>query len=148
MICGRQRSIYGIVEHGATVCRRSCPTRDTGEERPMPEHVPVTMETVRQLALALPGVEEGTSYGTPAFRVRGRFLARLHDDGVTLVIRTDEAERTVRMLADPETFSVTPHYAGSQMLLVRLATVDPEDLRDLIVQAWRSLAPKRLTTLF
>ncbi len=114
----------------------------------MPEHVPVTMETVRQLALALPGVEEGTSYGTPAFRVRGRFLARLHDDGVTLVIRTDEAERTVRMLADPETFSVTPHYAGSQMLLVRLATVDPEDLRDLIVQAWRSLAPKRLTTLF
>jgi len=114
----------------------------------MLEHVPVTMETVRQLALALPGVEEGTSYGTPAFRVRGRFLACLHDDGVTLVIRTDEAERTVRMLADAETFSVTPHYAGSQMLLVRLATVDPEDLRDLLVQAWRSLAPKRLTTLF
>ncbi len=114
----------------------------------MTDPVPVTMETVRHLALALPGVEEGTSYGTPAFRVRGRFLARLHEDGVTLVIRTDEAERLVRMLADPETFYMTPHYAGSQMLLVRLVTVDPEDLRDLLVQAWRSQAPKRLTALF
>ncbi len=46
----------------------------------MTEHVPATVETVRHLALALPGVEEGTSYGTPAFRGRGRFLARLHDD--------------------------------------------------------------------
>jgi len=44
-------------------------------------------------------------------------------------------------------FYVTPHYAGSQMLLVRLATVDPEDLRDLLVQALLSLAPKRLTAL-
>lgn len=114
----------------------------------MTEHMPATMETVRHLALALPGVEEGTSYGTPAFRVRGRFLARLHDDGVTLVIRTDEAERTVRLLADPQTFSVTPHYVGSQILLVQLATVEPEDLRDLLVQAWRSVAPKRLRVLF
>lgn len=110
----------------------------------MAAHGPVTLETVRHLALALPGVEEGTSYGTPAFRVRGRFLARLHDDGVTLVIKTDEAERTVRMLTDPQTFYRTEHYAGSHMLLVRLATLDPEDLRDLLVQAWRSLAPKGL----
>jgi hypothetical protein len=35
---------------------------------------PVTWETVRQLALALPGVEEGTSYGTPALKVRGKLL--------------------------------------------------------------------------
>jgi len=46
----------------------------------MTEHVPATVETVRHLALALPGVKEGTSYGTPALRGRGRFLARLHDD--------------------------------------------------------------------
>jgi hypothetical protein len=43
----------------------------------MPKRARVTLETVRRLALAFPGVEEGLSYGTPGFRVRGRFLARL-----------------------------------------------------------------------
>ena len=37
----------------------------------MPRHSRVTLATVRRLALALPGVEEGLSYGTPGFRVRG-----------------------------------------------------------------------------
>lgn len=41
-----------------------------------------TFDTVRRLALALPGVEEGVSYGTPAFRVRGKLLARLREDGI------------------------------------------------------------------
>jgi hypothetical protein len=45
----------------------------------------VTLATVRQLALAFPGVEEGFSYGTPGFRVRGKFLARLWEDGETLI---------------------------------------------------------------
>ena len=38
-------------------------------------------ETVRKIALSFPGVEEGTSFGTPAFRVRKKFLARLREDG-------------------------------------------------------------------
>lgn len=40
-----------------------------------------TFDTVREIALSLPGVEEGTSYGTAAFRVRGKFLARLREGG-------------------------------------------------------------------
>jgi len=65
---------------------------------------PVTFETVRKLALALPGVEEGLSYRTPAFRIRGRFLARLKEDGGTLVLRTDFDTREALMASsDPET---------------------------------------------
>jgi len=41
---------------------------------------PVTYETVRQIALTLPGAEEGTSYGTPACKVKGKLFARLHQD--------------------------------------------------------------------
>jgi len=40
----------------------------------MPRSSPVTLQTVRRIALAFPGVEEGPSYGTPGFRVRGKFL--------------------------------------------------------------------------
>jgi hypothetical protein len=104
----------------------------------MSEQSPVTFETVRQFALALPGVEEGTSYGTPAFRVQKKLLARLHDDRETLVLRTDYGEREYRMLTNPAAFYITDHYAGSSMMLVRLDHVDPDDLRDLITQAWRA----------
>ena len=68
----------------------------------MPKRSRVTLATVRRLALAFPGVEEGLSYGTPGFRVRGRFLARLWEDGETLVVKCGDDERDFRMKADPE----------------------------------------------
>jgi hypothetical protein len=106
--------------------------------------MPVTFDEVRKLALALPEVEEGTSYGTPAFKVRKKFLSRLKEDGETLVIRIDFDERDILMTANPETFYITDHYRGYPAMLVRLATVDPDDLRELFEGAWRLVAPKRL----
>lgn len=99
---------------------------------------------VRRLALALPGVEEGTSYGTPGFRVRGKFLARLWEDGATLVVKCGFDERDFRMRADPETFFNTDHYRGYPTVLVALARVTDADLRDVLEQAWRLHAPQRL----
>ncbi|MBA3946107.1 MAG: MmcQ/YjbR family DNA-binding protein [Herpetosiphonaceae bacterium] len=105
---------------------------------------PVTFDTVREIVRTLPEVEEGTSYGTPAFHVRKKLLARLREDGETLVIKTDFAEREVRIQLAPETFFVTYHYVGYPLMLVQLATVEPDDLRLLLEQAWRMVAPKRL----
>jgi hypothetical protein len=113
----------------------------------MPKRTPVTFETVRRLALELPAVEEGTSYGTPAFRVRGKFLARLREDGESLAIKCGFEERDLRIRADPGTFFTTDHYRGCPTVLVRLATVDPADLRDVLEQAWRLHAPKRLVAM-
>ena len=110
----------------------------------MAEQASVTLERVRAIALALPGVEEGTSYGTPAFRMRGKFLARLREDGETLVVTCDYPERDLRIEINPAAFFITDHYRGYPLLLVRLATVEEDDLRDLLEVAWRSLAPKRL----
>jgi hypothetical protein len=109
----------------------------------MTQQKPVTFEVVREIALALPGVEEGTSYGTPAFRVRGKFVARLREDGETLVVKCDYPERDFRVGSNPNAFFITDHYRGYPMLLVRLAAVEEDDLRDLLELAWR-LAPKRL----
>jgi hypothetical protein len=110
----------------------------------MAQQTPMAFETAREIALALPGVEEGTSYGTPAFRVRGKFLARLREDGETLVVKCDYPERDFRMEVNPDAFFVTDHYRSYPTLLVRLATVEEDDLRDLVEQAWRALAPMRL----
>jgi hypothetical protein len=78
----------------------------------MPKRTPVTFETVRRLALELPAVEEGTSYGTPAFRVRGKFLGRLREAGESLAIKCGFEERDFRIQADPKTFFTTDHYRG------------------------------------
>ena len=110
----------------------------------MPKPARVTLTTVRRLALAFPGVEEGLSYGTPGFRVRGRFLARLWEDGETLVVKCGDDERDFRMKADPETFFTTDHYRGYPTVLVRLARVSEDDLQAVLEEAWRRQAPKRL----
>ena len=101
---------------------------------------------MRRLALALPGVEEGTSYGTPAFRVRGKFFARLREDEDSVVIKIDYDEREALMEADPETFYITDHYLNYPMLLIRLSTVRSGELDELLEQAWRRTAPKRLVS--
>ena len=109
---------------------------------------PGTWETVRQLALALPAAEEGPSYGTPADKVGGKLFARMHQDGVSLVIKADFEEREILMEADPETFYITDHYLNYPWMLVRLSTVRIDQLRDLLRQSWRSAAPRRLVAQF
>lgn len=108
----------------------------------------VNLETVRRLFLALPEVEEGPCYGTPGFRVRGKLLARLREDGETLAVKCGDDERDLRMQADPKTFFTTDHYRGYPTVLVRVSSVDADALRDLLEVAWRKSAPKRLVAAY
>ena len=98
---------------------------------------------VRRLALALPGVTDGSSYRTPALHVNGKLLARLHQDGESLVIKVEFAAREVLIGANPETFYITDHYRCWPMMLVRLSKVKRQELSDLLEDAWRRLASKR-----
>ena len=104
----------------------------------------LTFADVRRIAGALPGAEEGTSYGTPAFKVRGKLFARLREDGESLVVRVDFAQRGTLMAADPKAFYITDHYRDYPMMLVGLSAVRPGELRELLAQSWRSVAPKKL----
>lgn len=104
----------------------------------------VSYDTARELALALPGVDEATSYGTPALKVKGKLIARLKEDGETLVVRSDFLDRDLRMRADPATFFITDHYRNYPYLLVRLSSVGVGDLTELLALAWRRVAPARL----
>jgi hypothetical protein len=107
---------------------------------------PLTLDTVRAIFDQLPGVEEGPCYGTPGFRVKKKFLARIWEDGVTLVVKCGDAERDFRMQSDPETFFITDHYRGYPTVLVRLDRVGLGDLSDVLEEAWRQNAPKRMVT--
>jgi hypothetical protein len=103
----------------------------------------VTWATVRTLALALDGVEESTSYGTPAFKRKGKLLARLREDGETLVVRADQDARDLLVASEPETFFFTDHYASHPWVLIRLACVSRAALAAVLEEAWRSEAPAK-----
>jgi len=97
----------------------------------------VTFEQVRRIALALAGVEEGTSYGTPAFKTGGKLIARLKEDGDSLVVGTTFEEREEMIATEPETYYITDHYLNYPWVLVRLSCVHPDALCDLLGRAWR-----------
>jgi hypothetical protein len=106
-------------------------------------------EDVRRLALALPETAEKSMYGTPAFYVRKRWIARMVEDpGVVLIPVASEEEKRELITADPEAFFTTPHYDGHASVLVRLPEVDADELGELITDAWRRRAPKRVVAAF
>ena len=113
-----------------------------------PNGVPagVTFEQVRLAGHALPGIEDSTSYGTPALKVRGKLLARLHQSGECLVLRADLLDREILLQSDPRVFFITDHYRDYPWILVRFASVDPGALPELIERAWRLVAPKSLVS--
>ena len=110
----------------------------------------IDFDTVRKLGLALPGVEEGTAYGSPALKVRGKLLAcvpvhRSAEAG-SLAVRVDFEDRAELLAAEPEVYYVTEHYVGYSAVLVRLSRVNADVLRDLLGMAHkfvtRSASPR------
>jgi hypothetical protein len=105
----------------------------------------VTRATVRRLVLRLPGVEDGLSYGMPSFKVAGKFLARLRDDDTVLVVHVRSFDTRDRLLEhEPEAFFTTDHYRNYPTVLIRLARVTEHVLEEVLMDAWRRGAPRRL----
>jgi hypothetical protein len=108
-------------------------------------------DDVRRLALALPEVEEIDSDGFD-FRVAGKGFVWSYPErkpGRPREIRTDiavlfvgdEAEKQALLLGEPEAFFTTSGYDGWPLVMLRLAEVDVQRLRELLTDAWRMRAP-------
>ncbi|HEV1286223.1 MAG TPA: MmcQ/YjbR family DNA-binding protein [Bryobacteraceae bacterium] len=102
----------------------------------------MTYENVRKIGLSFPSVEEGTSYGTPALKVKKKLFVRLKEDGDSLVIGMPFERREALMAEDPEKYYITDHYLNYEYVLVRLSKVSEEELRDLLKGAYRAALPK------
>jgi hypothetical protein len=116
----------------------------------MPRRADTTFETVRSLAAQLPGVEEGTAWGVPAIKLRGRLLACMAShksaEPNTLVVRVSTDQRDAMIADDPDTYYLKDHYVGHPCVLVRLARIRRDALRDLLHAGWRfvdATAPRR-----
>ena len=103
----------------------------------------ITLETIRRLCENLPGTTEGTSYGTPGFRVAKKLFARLHgkEDAIVLLLNTVQEQQDL-IASDPMSFYITDHYEGYAAILVR-PTIDEDVFVELLELAWRRVARKR-----
>ena len=122
-----------------------------------------TWDDVRRIALALPAASEVTSRGLAQWRVKDKLfvwerplrrsdLEALGDaapDGPILGARVEHLVAKEAMLADDrDVFFTTPHFDGYPAVLVQLDRIGPEDLDEVIVEAWLARAPPRLARAY
>jgi hypothetical protein len=108
----------------------------------------VRVATVRKLALALPGAHEKETWDTATFRVRNKIFAMLAESGREIWIKSTHDEQRALTQMDPDTFSVPPYVGPSGWVGARLATVERDELAELLTEAWRMTAGKRAVEAF
>ena len=101
----------------------------------------MTFEAVRAWGREFPDLSEGTMYGSPALKLGKRLVAclaihRSAEPG-SLVVRTDFEQRAGLLSDEPATYYVTDHYVKHPVVLVRLARMQHDQLRDLLASARR-----------
>jgi hypothetical protein len=101
-------------------------------------------DDVLRIGLALPDVEESTSYRLPCLKVRGRTFLNMspHEPGA-LVVHVPVEEQPLRVAARPDVYFLTPHYEGYGCVLLRLDVVEEDELAGAIEDAWEHGATAR-----
>jgi len=108
---------------------------------------PLSFPTVRKIGLSLPGVEEGTAYGSPALKVRGDLLAciAIHKSAEpnSVAVRCSFEERDALIAEDPATYYLTDHYLNHPCVLARLSRLKEDAIRDLLHMSWNFVTAKK-----
>lgn len=104
--------------------------------------------TVRSFALSLPEAEERETWDTATFRVRNKIFVMFDEKERHLWIKSTHDEQQALIAMDPEAFFF-PSYVGSKGWVgVVISKADRGEVEDLITEAWRLTAPKRLLASF
>ena len=106
----------------------------------------IDFDVVREIALALPDVEDDSIHGAPSWKLRGKLLTckAMHRSAEpnTLAVRIDIDQRAELIAGDPNVYYVTDHYVNYPTVLVRLSRIDRNSLTDLLGMAWRFVSAK------
>jgi len=102
-------------------------------------------QQARTLALALPEATEQPHFDQPSFRVRGKIFATLSAAEQRLTVKLPVADQTALATMDAQACRPVAGYWGQQgWTEVYLRHTGTQLLRDLLLQSWKQVAPKRL----
>jgi hypothetical protein len=95
-----------------------------------------TFDAVREIGLALPDVVDGTTYGSPALKVRGRPITCVpvnkSAEPNSAVFWVGRERRAALIRKRPDIYYVTDHYEPHGAFLVRLTRIGRDELRELL----------------
>jgi hypothetical protein len=104
---------------------------------------------LRKLALAFPETEEKLSWGDhPTFRVRDKMFAVLSADERTARIKATKEAQAALIGSEPGTYSFAPYLGHHGWVSVDLSRVGEQELVELLEEAWRLTAPKKMVRAF
>ena len=105
----------------------------------------LSLDDAGDIACALPGVVESTSYGTRSWKVGRKFLMREKErmDNVVVIVTDSVDEQEFLIERDCDVYFITDHYRGYPAVLVRLAKIDRNTLAAHLERAWRARATKK-----
>jgi hypothetical protein len=110
-----------------------------------------TEHDVRTLMLALPEAEEVVVAGwgdQPTFRVRNKVFGLMGYGAPTVCLKATRETQAALIAEDPRTFFVPPYFGRHGWIDVVVARVDARELAELVEEAWRLTAPKRLVKAY
>jgi len=117
-------------------------------------------DDVREIATALPEVEETTKWGNRSWAVTRGFVWERplrptdveevgEQTGPVLGARVaHEHEKQALLAEDPAVFFTTSHFDGYPAILVRLDRIGRRRLEELVVSAWAEVAPRRVVQAY
>jgi hypothetical protein len=105
----------------------------------------VTVDEVRAFASTLPRSTEALVRGRIKFRIGRIVWLALSRDGTVMGFAFPKEWREALVESEPEKFSL-PGQSDMRYhwVHVRLAAIDPDEMRDLVEDAWAFCAPKRV----
>jgi hypothetical protein len=105
----------------------------------------ITAADVRAVALSLPRTEEHLIYDHIKFRVGKIVYASISPDELTLGFGFPKEQRAALVASEPHKFAL-PRLSDQRFHWVhaRMAALDPDEMRELIIDAWRMVVPKKV----
>lgn len=105
----------------------------------------IDCETVREIALSLPGAEERDHVGRPSFRVKGKIFSTLWPVENRAIVKLSLGDQAAFTALDPDVFFPVPGGWGRMgMTFIQLDRVDRDLLEQAVIAAWQHIASKRL----
>jgi hypothetical protein len=115
-----------------------------------------TWDDIRRIVATLPAVVEraprewrardkNLAWERPLRKADRAALGAAAPEGDILGVRVADVGVAEALLADdPAVYFTTPHFAGYPAVLVRLAVIEPDELRELLRDAWLARVPQRM----
>ena len=137
------------LEGDVTMARRTAkPTAKAAKPAGIPSDLARDFKRVLRVAAAtkLPEIEDTRSYGTPSLKVKGKFLLRVREPDV-LVLMCSLEEKEFLIQNNGAIYFETDHYKGWPAVLIRLSKIDDAELKHRFQIAWRMQVPKKVLAM-